>query len=72
MIALIIIGFIGVALFDVPALIRKKHWYELKVYSFFLLIAFTLAMLTTLGVKIPSSAKGIEYLIKDLLHLSYG
>ncbi len=71
MIFLIIIVFIGVILFEVPGLVRKKHWRELTVFSFFLLLGFIMALLLTIGVKIPSPFKAEQYLIKDILHLNY-
>ena len=71
MIFLLIIVFIGIAFFEVPELIRKKYWRELTAFSFFFLLAFILSLLQTIDVKIPSPMKGIQYLIKDILHLNY-
>lgn len=71
MIVLLILVFTGAAWFEVPGLIRKQHFRELTVFSLFLLTAFILAFLQIIGVKIPSPVDGIEYLIKDLLHLNY-
>ena len=68
---LLIMVFVGIALFEVPGLIKKKHWRELIAFSLFLLLAFILTLLQTIGVKIPSPMKSIQYLVKDLLHLSY-
>ncbi|RJX28958.1 MAG: hypothetical protein C4554_01660 [Dethiobacter sp.] len=67
MIILLIMVFTGVALFEVPGLIRKKYWRELIVFSFFLLLAFIMTLLQIIGVKIPSPVKGILNLLKDLL-----
>ena len=71
MIFLLIIVFIGIALFEIPGLIRKKYWRELTVFSIFLLLAFILSLLQAIGTKIPSPMKGIQYLVKDILHLNY-
>lgn len=68
---MLIMFFIGVVFIEVPELIRKKYWRELTVFSLLLLLAFILSLLQTMGVKIPSPMKGIQYLIKDILHLSY-
>jgi len=68
---LLIMVFIGIILFEVPNLIREKHWRELTVFSVFLLLAFILSLLQTIGVKILSPMQGIQYVFKDLLHLSY-
>lgn len=71
MILLLILFFIGAAWFEVPGLIRKKYFRELTVFSLFLLSAFILAFLQIIGVNLPSPIGGIDYLIKDLLHLNY-
>lgn len=71
MIFLLITVFIGIILFEVPNLIRKKYWRELIVFAIFLLLAFIMTLLQTIGVKLPNPVKGIQYLIKDILHLNY-
>ncbi|EHQ88520.1 hypothetical protein [Desulfosporosinus youngiae] len=71
MIFLLVCAFIGVILFEVPSLIRNKHWRELIVFSIFLSMAFLMSLLPAIGVKLPSPAKGIDYLIEDILHLNY-
>ncbi|WHH58633.1 hypothetical protein QKW49_23025 [Petroclostridium sp. X23] len=71
MIFLLIMVFIGIALFEVPDLIRKKYRRELIVFSLFLLLAFTMAILQTIGVEIPNPSNGIAYVVKDLLGLNY-
>ena len=72
MIFLIIAAFVLIALADFPTLIKQKRMYECTVLSIFLLFAFVLAVLQSFGVKIPSPIKGAEYVIRDLLHLTYG
>lgn len=71
MILLLILFFIGAAWFEIPGLFRKKYFREFTVFSLFLLSAFLLAFLQIIDVKIPSPMIGIEYLIRDLLHLNY-
>lgn len=71
MIFLLITAFTGVALFEVPSLIRKKYWRELVVFAFFLLAAFILTLLQTLGIRFLPLLRVLEYVFKDLLHLSY-
>lgn len=71
MIFLLITAFTGVVLFEVPSLIRKKYWRELVVFAFFLSAAFILSLLQTLGIKFPTLLSGLEYVLRDLLHLSY-
>lgn len=71
MIVLLISGFIGIILFEVPSLIRNKHWRELVVFSSLLLFAFILTLLQTIGIKVPNLSKVIDFLIRDVLHLNY-
>jgi hypothetical protein len=67
---LLILAFLGVALFEVPNLIRNKHWRELTFFSAFLAFAFLLSLLQILNVELPNPIRGIQYLIKDILHLN--
>ena len=71
MIFLIIMVFTGISLFEISGLIRKGYWRELIVFSFLLLSAFILSLLQAAGVVITSPMNSIQYLIKDILHLSY-
>lgn len=71
MIFLLVCAFIGVILFEVPSLIRQKYWRELIVFSLLLAMAFAMSLLETIGVKIPSPAKGMDYLMENILHLNY-
>jgi hypothetical protein len=70
-ILLLITAFAGVALFEVPGLIRKRYWRELGVFAFFMLVAFVLTLLLTLGIRLIPLLRILEYVFKDLLHLSY-
>jgi O-antigen/teichoic acid export membrane protein len=71
MVLLIILFYGIVALFQIPALIKKKHWRELMAFSFFLVLAFVLNLLQALDINIPNPAKGIQYVVEDVLHLKY-
>ena len=71
MIFLLITVFIGIILFEVPSLIMNKHWRELIVFSSLLSMAFILSLLQILDVKVPSPSEGIDFLIRDVLHLNY-
>lgn len=71
MILFLISAFIGIAFYEAPGLIRKKLWPELAAFSVFLLLAFVISLLQTVGVKIPSPMKGAQYLIEEVLHLGY-
>lgn len=71
MVLLLIIIFIGIILFEVPEMIRNGYWHELKIFSLFLIVAFTISLLYILGIPIPNPVKGMEYVVKDILHLNY-
>jgi len=71
MIVLLLISFVIIALISVPKLIREKQWRELIVYSGLFAIAVTLSVLLFYGVPVPSPIKGVQYIIKDVLHLNY-
>lgn len=71
MIIFLIIAFALIAFMDLPKLIKEKRKKDIIVFSSFFIFAFTIAFLQTIGVDIPSPIKGIQYIIKDVLHLSY-
>jgi hypothetical protein len=71
LILLLITACTGIVLLEIPSLIRKKYWRELVVFAFFQSTAFILALPLTLGIKLPSLTRGMEYVFRDLLHLSY-
>jgi hypothetical protein len=64
---LLIIAFIGIALFEVPGLIQRKYWRELIFFLILLLLAFILSFFQVIGIQIPSPIKGIEFLVKYLI-----
>lgn len=71
MILLLLIAFVLIALLDLPKLIQKKLWKDTVIYLLFFTFAFTIAFLQVIGIHIPSPIKGIQYVISDILHLSY-
>lgn len=71
MVFLLIIIFIGIMLFEIPGMVKRGDWRELKVFLGFLIIAFIMSLLYIIGVPIPNPVKGMEYLVKDVLHLNY-
>ncbi|SDH89696.1 hypothetical protein SAMN05443529_12170 [Desulfosporosinus hippei DSM 8344] len=71
MLFLIVCAFSGVILFEVPSLIRNKYWRELVVFSALLSISFIIVVLQTLGFQLPSPAKGLDYIVENVLHLNY-
>lgn len=61
---MLILAFTGIALVDIPGLIRKKQRSELAVVVLLLIVGFTLSLLQAIDIKIPNPNKGIEFLIK--------
>lgn len=71
MVFVLIIIFICIILFEVPDMIKNGYWHEFKIFSLFLIAAFTISLLYILRIPIPNPVKGMEYVVKDLLHLNY-
>lgn len=63
---LLILTFLGIAILEVPGLVRRRLWRELVAFSVLLTIGFVLSFLQIIGVKVPSPNKGIEFLIKTV------
>ena len=72
MILLLLGVFAVIALTDYPVLIQGKRKKELATLTVFYLLAFVLALLLFFNVKLPSPIQGAQYIIKDILHFSYG
>jgi len=70
-IALTILIFVIIAAIDVPPLIKNKQKRELIVFCVLFVFAFTIAILQSMDIKVPSPIKGVIYLVKDVLHISY-
>ena len=71
MIFLLVIFFAGLILFEAPNMIKNKYWRELMVFSVFSIAAFILCLLYIMDLPIPNPAAGMEYVVKDILHLNY-
>lgn len=71
MIIALALVFLFIVIIEAPKLIIKKYWKELIVFLLFLSIAFGLIVLLILDVKVPSPFQPIEYLIDDILGLSW-
>lgn len=69
MVVLLILLFIGIALFEVPGLVKKKMWPELAAFSVFLLIGMCLSIPQVLGVKMPNPNKAIEALFMPIAEM---
>ncbi|KLU63478.1 hypothetical protein CEB3_c01450 [Peptococcaceae bacterium CEB3] len=66
MVALLILLFIGIIVFEVPNLVKKKMWRELTAFSLYLAMGMTLSILEALRVKVPNPAMAVEVLFKPL------
>ncbi|PJI07008.1 MULTISPECIES: hypothetical protein [Clostridium] len=71
MIFLLVIFFVGLILFEVPNMIENKYWRELMVFSALSIAAFILCLLYILDLPIPNPISGLEYVVKNILHLNY-
>ncbi len=69
MVFLLILAFIGIILFEVPGLIKKKMWRELAAFSLYLSIGMALSIPQVLGIILPNPSKAIEVLIKPISEL---
>ncbi len=69
MIALLVLLFIGIILFEVPGLVKKKMWRELAAFSVFLAIGMALSIPQALGATLPNPMKAIEALFGPLAEL---
>lgn len=68
---LLIAVYTGLIMFEVPGFIRKKYWWELGVFLFFIVLAFVVSLLEAYYIKFPNPVRDTQYFVKDLLHLSY-
>lgn len=63
--------YIVIVVFTVRNLIKKKYWREMVSSLILLTFGFTLLVLQTMNVKIPSPGAGIKYFVENILHLGY-
>ncbi len=64
---LLIAVFAVIGLFEVPKMLRNGLWRELLVFIVLLILGFTLSVLLTLDVPVPSPARGIRFLMAPIL-----
>ena len=63
-ILVLVLVFSGLALHEIPKLMRKKQWPELITSAVLLSIGFLLSFLQVIGVVLPNPNKVISNLIK--------
>lgn len=71
MVFLLIFIFICIVLYEVPDMARNGYWHELKIYSIFLIASFIVSLFYIIGLPVPNPVKGMEYVVKDILHINY-
>ena len=68
---LLVLAFILLALFEVPGLIKKKHWRELIVFSVILTLAFVISFYQFKDIDIPNPVRDTQYFVKSLYPFGY-
>ena len=71
MIFLILCAFAGIALVDLPAIVRHQKRRELIVYLAVLTPAFLMAILMAMGIKIPSALDALGQLFERVFGKVY-
>lgn len=67
MIVLTVLGYILLALYEFIPLSKQKLWRDVWANAIIGVLSFSMAVLLSLDVKIPSPAKPIEELITSVL-----
>jgi hypothetical protein len=61
----------GVALYEVPGLVRRQMRGELIAFSVFLLIGIVLALALNFGLAVPNPTSGIDFICGPVTRLLY-
>lgn len=69
MVLLVIIFFTGIALIQIPGLIRKKFWPELIVSGILLLAGFVVSSLLAMGFSLPFVSDGISQGLRNIFNM---
>ena len=67
MFVLVILVYVLIAIIEGVPLIKSNNKKEIFVYSFFLITAFVMSLLLSLGVKIPSPAIYIQKVVETVI-----
>lgn len=62
----IFVAFILILYFQGAPLIKKRQYRDLAIFTGFLSVSFTLALLQMLNFDLPNPTKGIEFLVKKV------
>jgi len=66
MFVIVIAGYILLGIYEFVPLYKEKRWKEFYVNMVLTFISFSLALLISIDVKIPSPVKPIEAIIKTI------
>ena len=70
-IAIVIMIYVAVAIYQIPKLVDKQLWKDLAAFCALCAMAFALGILFSADVKIPSPMEWVRILIEDILHIKY-
>lgn len=56
---------------DLPALLKQKNKKDIIVYSVLVLFGYSVAMLTVMGITIPSPAKLIQTIVSHFVKIKF-
>ncbi|RAV03471.1 hypothetical protein [Paenibacillus sp. YN15] len=68
---MIIISFSGIAMLDLPNMVKRKRWRDLAIYSILFLLVLALGVAVALDINVPSPIKAIQAFYRDILGLSF-
>lgn len=71
LIVILIVGFALIALVDFPSVMKARQLKEIVVYSSLFILAFVISLLQIMHIDVPSPAKGLWFLIENVLHIAY-
>jgi hypothetical protein len=60
--SLLVAALIVLALYEIPAMVKRKHWRDLAVFSALSLMVFTVTLLLLMNVDVPSPLRLVEAL----------
>ena len=72
MIVFLIAAFTVILIIEVPAMIKKKQWRELAVYSVLMAIAIVVSVMYVLDLNVPNPVKNSQYTVKALAEYLFG
>ena len=72
MIVFLIAAFAVILIVEVPAMIKKKQWRELAVYSVLMAIAIVVSVMYVLDLNVPNPVKNSQYTVKALVEHLFG